>query len=185
MQHSIVARSYAEALFEVGERHGEHDGYAAAFEALGSTLGGEPRVRRFLATPNVEVAAKKAVLRSALEGRVPPRFLNFVLLVLDRRRQALIEAIGREYAALLDAKHGRMHMQVTLAHEPDETTLSAAASELTRIMGKRVVPHVRVDGDILGGLIARYEDRVLDLSLRRRLLGLRGRLLHAAIPTSA
>ncbi|MEX0893144.1 MAG: ATP synthase F1 subunit delta [Gemmatimonadota bacterium] len=185
MQHSIVARSYAEALFEVAEREGEHDTYAAAFAALGELLGSDPRVRRFLATPNVQVAAKKDALRMALDGRVPARFLNFVLLVLDRRRQALLDAMGREYGALLDAKHGRMHVQVTLAHEPDEATRSAVASELTRIMGKQVVPHVRVDSDILGGLIARYEDRVLDLSLQRRLLGLRRRLLRTALPTGA
>jgi F-type H+-transporting ATPase subunit delta len=185
MQHSIVARSYAEALFEVGERNGEHDAYAAAFGTLDALLGSDPRVRRFLATPNVQVAAKKDALRTALDGRVPARFLNFILMVLDRRRQALLGAMGTEYAALLDAKHGRMQVQVTLAHEPDEATRSAVATELTRIMGKQVVPHVRVDGELLGGLIARYEDRVLDLSLRRRLLGLRGRLLRASIPTSA
>ena len=185
MRHSIVARSYADALFAAGERSGEHEAYAAAFQALDSMLAEAPEVHRFLATPKVPAAAKKRALRAAFEGRVPARFLNFLLVVVDHRRQELLRAIGREYASLLDAKKGRMHMQVTLAHEPDEGTRSTVAAELTRIMGKQVVPHVRVDPDILGGLIARYEDRVLDLSLRRRLLGLRRRLLRTSVTSGA
>ena len=182
---STVARSYAEALFALGGRTGEHEAYARAFDALATLLESDPLVRNFLRSPKIEVAAKKQVLERALQGRVPRLFLNFVLVVLDKRRQRLLSDMAREHRLLLDRHLGRMHVQVTLAHEADERMEEEIAAELTRVLGRKAIPHVRVDPAILGGIIVRYGDRVLDGSLRRRLLGLRHRLLETALPEPA
>lgn len=184
MRESTIARSYAGALFALGERHGQTDEFGRALETLAALMESEPRLRRFLATPKVEPAAKKGVLEVALEGRVPPLFLSFLKVVVDKRRQRLLEEIDREFRAILDEHLGRVHAQVTLAREPDERTEREIATHLTQVLGKTVIPHLRVDPQILGGIIVRYGDRLLDGSLRRRLVSLRRRLLEAELPHS-
>ncbi len=182
MTQSTVARSYAQALFALGQQTGEHDSHARAFETVADVLEGDRRVRDFLGSPKIEVGAKKQALIASLQGRVPRLFLNFLLVTLDKRRHRLLSEIAREYRKLLDEHLGRLHVQVTLAHEPDERMERKVSDELTRILGRSVIPHVRVDENILGGIVVRYGDRVLDGSLRRRLLSLRHRLLEAILP---
>lgn len=180
MRDSTVARSYAEALFEVARKSGEEQAYVAAFDQLDRLLGADPRVRAFLATPKIEAGAKKAALRKALQGRVPPKFLNFLMVVLDQRRQRILPEMGVEFRLLLDQYLGRLHVQVTLAHEPNERTEEEIVAELSRILGRRVLPTFEIDPAILGGIVVRYGDRILDASLRRRMINLRHRLLASA-----
>lgn len=182
MRDPTLARNYAEALFELAERHGAHDEYLRASALLTDVLEANPRVRQFLEMPKIETRAKQRALRQALAGSVPELFVNFLLVVLAKRRQRLLPEIGREYASLLDQKLGRLHVQVTLAHQPDEQTTTRIAAELTRILGRAAIPHVRVDPAIIGGIVVRYGDRIMDGSIRRRLMSLRSRLLDVALP---
>lgn len=185
VRESTIARSYAEALFALGERHGQLEEFGAAIDLVVDTLALEPRLRLFLDTPKVEPEDKKRALREALQGRVHPLFLNFLMVVMDKRRHRVLPGIATEYHALLDEHFGRINAEVTLAREPDEEMLREIAAELTTRLGKRVVPRVRIDPGILGGIVVRYGDRVLDGSLRRRLVTLRRRLLDAKLSTKS
>lgn len=182
MRDSTVARSYAEALFEAARGSGNERAFADAFEAIEKLLRSDPRVVTFLATPKISAAAKKQVLRTTLRDVVPQRFLNFLMVVLDQRRQRILPEMGDAYRLLLDEHLGQLHVRVTLAHEPNERTEEEIVSELSRILGRRVVPSIEVDPAILGGIVVRYGDRILDASLRRRLVNLRHRLLQSAAP---
>ncbi len=182
MRNTTVSRSYAGALFELGERSGEQAAFSDAVDEVAKLLEADEKIRRFLDSPKIEPAAKKDALRRALEGSVPKPFLTFLFVVLDKRRQRLLGEIMREYRSLLDASLGRLRVGVTLATEPDEKSEEEIASELSRVLGKTVIPQLRVDPSILGGVVVRYGDRVLDGSLRRRLLGLRRRMMEAELP---
>lgn len=181
MRDSTVARNYAEALFAIAGKKGEHEEYARTLAGVASTIASDPTIGAFLQTPNVDLAAKKKALRNAFEGRIHPTVLNFILVVLEKRRQRLIGEISREYNGLLDEKLGRLHVQVTLAHPADEATEKKIAQELTRILGRTAIPHITVDPNIVGGIVVRFGDRILDGSLRRRLAGMRTRLYEAAL----
>lgn len=182
MRDRTVARNYASALFDLGVEHGEQEAYGQAFRSVSEALEADARLERFLATPKIEVAAKESAVRRALEGRVPERFLRFVLVVIRKRRQGLLPLIGEEYRTLVDAASGRVHATVTLARTPDEATERLIADRLSSMLGKTVVPHIRVDPQILGGLVVRYGDRALDGSLRRQLLSLKREMMHATLP---
>jgi F-type H+-transporting ATPase subunit delta len=182
VRERTIARNYAAALLELGRRHDEAEAYAEAFGALGEVLASEDRVRRFIETPKVDAADKEAVLRKALEGRAPERFLRFVLVVLAKRRQRILREIGEEYQTLLDEASGRLHAQVTLAREPDEAMEREIAERLSSLLGKRVTPHITVNPAILGGLVVRFGDRELDGSLRRQLVSLKREMMHAGLP---
>lgn len=174
---SIVARSYAASIFELAQTHGVVDEFTASFTALSGVVK-DPTVRTFLESPKLDAQAKKTALRAALGDRVHPLFLNFLLVVIDKRRQGLLGAMAREYQSLVEEAHGRLHVEVTVAHEPSAELHQQIRGRLSEIFGKTVIPHVNVDGRILGGIIVRHEDKVIDGSLRRRLIAMRRRLLE-------
>ncbi len=178
-ESSIVARSYAASIFELADAHGLREEFTASFSALKGALG-DAGVRTFLQSPKLDNRTKKKVLRATLGERVHPLFLNFLLVVIDKRRQALLSEIAREYYALVEEAEGRMHVGVTVAHEPSAELHQQIRAQLSEIFGKTVVPHINVDGRILGGIIVRHEDKVIDGSLRRRLIAMRRRLLEKA-----
>ena len=176
---SIVARSYAASVFELAQQHELVDEFTASFSALSGVLG-DAAVRTFLQSPKLDNRTRKTVLRAALAERVHPLFLNFLQVVIDKRRQHLLADIAREYHALVEDAAGRLHVAVTVAHEPSAELHQEIRRQLSEIFGKTVVPHVHVDGRILGGIIVRHEDKVIDGSLRRRLIAMRRRLLEKA-----
>lgn len=181
MEQATIARSYASALFALAEKTGDHEAYGRSLASVNALLDANRLIRDFLRSPKIAVAEKKRILKTAFEATVPPLFLNFLLVVLDKRRQRLLREIAREYDLMMDERLGRLNVQVTLAHEPDARELTDIASRLTSMTGKSVIPHVQVDRDIVGGIIVRYGDRLLDGSLRRRLIFLRAHMMEASL----
>jgi F-type H+-transporting ATPase subunit delta len=182
VSETTVSRSYAEALFALGEKLNQHDSFSASLEGLDATLQSTPQLRAFLASPKIRADAKKQTLRTALGGRAHPVFLNFMMVLVDKRRQRLLQEITSEYRSLLDERLGRLNVQVTVARPVDAQTEKGIAEKLSKSLGKQVIPHISVNKDILGGIIVRFGDRVLDGSLRRRLMSMRRRLLDAGLP---
>src|SRR5690606_39067521 len=168
-------------IFELGQRTGRHQEFAASMQALETLLTSDARVRHFLYSPLLDVKTRKEALRQAFGGRVHPHFLHFLMIVLDKRRQRLLPEIAQAYRELLDEHLGLLNVRVTLAHEPDERTEEEITTELSRILGRKVVPHIEVDSGILGGIVVRYGDRLMDGSLRRKLLRLRSRMLETSV----
>lgn len=178
MDATTIARSYASALHEIGQRHDAADRFGDELERLAGLLREEPRIREFIEAPTVDIEEKKRVLRSALGG-FHPLLVNFVFVVLDKRRQRLLRDIAVGYRAIRDEAQGYVRAEVTLAREPDERLEEEIRSALSRSLGKVVLPQFEVDPRILGGVRVRYEDRVIDGTLRRRLLALRRAMLTA------
>ncbi|MGI9189166.1 MAG: ATP synthase F1 subunit delta [Longimicrobiaceae bacterium] len=181
MRAPLVARNYADTLFALARSRGGDaaEEYGRGLEELSSLLDREPRIRAFLETPRVALEAKRTALREALGGRMPPTLLHFLLVVLEKRRQGSLGEIAEAYQALVDEAHGRARAEVTLAEPPDDALRSEIVAALERRLGKQVVASWRTDRDLLGGVVVRVGDQVLDGSVRRRLGDLRGRLRHA------
>jgi F-type H+-transporting ATPase subunit delta len=89
----------------------------------------------------------------------------------------LIPEIASEYRLLIDRAENRVHATVTVANEPTDPEREGLARELSRLFGKRVVPHINLNPAILGGIIVKVGDTVMDGSVRKRLAVLRQRML--------
>lgn len=182
MRDATIAGNYAETLFDLGVKHDAVDEFGRGLEAFVRLLDEAPDFRVFLETPRIGAAEKKRVLRSALEGRVPALLVNFLLVTLDHRRQRLLPRMAAAYRDLVDERMGRERVEVTLAREIDETLLAQIAQRLSALLGKTALPEVRIRPQILGGIVVRAGDRVLDGSLRRQIEELRRRLHRAPLP---
>lgn len=185
MRDETVSRNYAETLFELARKHGSIEEYGRALATVADLLDGDARFRVFLETPRIEDDERKAVVRKAFGEALPRNVVNFVLVTIDKRRQRLLRGISREYNLLLDVHLGREHVEVTLARQPDEATKELVAERLSEVLGREAIPHFRVKPEIIGGLVVRTTDTIYDGSLRRRLDGMRRRLLQAELPGEA
>ena len=182
MRDETIARNYAEALFELAERHEGVEAYGTGVQLVARLIDENDDFRRFLETPRISVGQKKEVVRRVFGETLPTRLVNFLLITLDKRRQRLLRAIAHEYMGLMDQHFNRVHVEVTLARQFDEKSMEEMEKRLTVALGKTAIPHVRVKPGILGGAIFRTGDTIYDGSLRRRLEGIRRRLLKADLP---
>ena len=183
MRDETVARNYAETLFELASRNESIQEYGDALRMVAGLLEDDSRFRTFVETPRIDDETKKDVIRKVFRDKVPKQVMNFVLITIDKRRQTLLREISAEYLLLLDDHLGREHVEVTVARPLDDTTANVVSERLSKMLGKQVIPHIRVKPEILGGLVVRTGDTIYDGSVRRRLEDLRRRLLTARIPS--
>ena len=185
MRDETVARNYAETLFQLALRNNALQGYGDAVEMVAKLIEEDSKFRLFIETPRIDDADKKNVIKKAFEASLPKHVVNFVLITIDKRRQRLLRSISQQYQVLFDAHIGREHVQVKVARPADDATREVIAEKLSVALGKEAIPNFRVDAGILGGLVVRTGDTIYDGSIRRRLEGLRRRLLAADLPTDS
>jgi F-type H+-transporting ATPase subunit delta len=179
MNDSTIGRNYAETLLLLSKRDGPAsvEQWGELIEAVANAMRDDGMLRTFLESPKIAASQKIEIVEKALGERVPRLFLRFIETVISKRRQMLIPAIATQYRALLDEAEDRVHVNVTVARDAGETEREGLTRQLSRLFGKRVVPHFTTNPAILGGLIVRVGDTVMDGSVRRRLSTLRNRMV--------
>jgi F-type H+-transporting ATPase subunit delta len=177
MREPTIARNYAETLLELAQKAGDLRGWGEMIEKIADTMDSDRRFRVFLESPRVSAQRKNEILQKALGGQLPRNFVRYLQALVNHRRQMLIPTIAHEYHDLVDRVEGRVHASVTVVREADEEDAAIVTKHLSRTLGKEVVPHFHVNPGILGGVIVRVGDTVLDGSVRRRLLKLRARMV--------
>jgi F-type H+-transporting ATPase subunit delta len=178
MREPTIARNYAEALLELAQRANDLRGWGEMIDQVSDGIETERRLRTFLESPRVSAQRKNEVLQKAY-GSLPRNFLRFLQALINNRRQMLIPVIAHAYHDLVDEVEGRVHASVTMAREVDDSDRAVVTKQLSRVFGKEVVPHFLVNPSIVGGVVVRVGDTVLDGSVRRRLATLRARMLSA------
>jgi F-type H+-transporting ATPase subunit delta len=174
---TTIARNYAEALLALARKAGDLDGWGAGINGLALAIQADPRLRNFLAAPQIAAAQKNAVIAKAFSDKLPKLMVRFLQKLVDNRRQLLIPEIAVEYGNLVDETAGRVHAQVTVAREVSDSDRERIAAELSRAFAKTVVPHIHINPAILGGVVVRIGDRVMDGSVKKRLATLRSRVM--------
>jgi F-type H+-transporting ATPase subunit delta len=174
-----VSRRYARALFSIGVDRGSFEQLGKELDAVAELWAGSAELRQALENPVFRTGEKRAVLQSLLV-RVAPTVdvQKFVLLLLERRRLPAVPAIARAYREMADLHTGRVRAHVTSAQALAPAELERVRQSLARRTGKQVILESAVDPALIGGLVARVGDLVLDGSVRTQLGTLRDRLLN-------
>ena len=177
MRDTTIARNYAEAFLVLATKANDREGWGRTLSDIANAVERDERLRRFLEAPQISGEQKNEVLAKALGDRMARPMLRFLQILVKNRRQMLIPTIAAEYQDLVDAIEGRVHARVTVARDPAEDERRAIAAELSRALERTVVPHFVVNPAILGGVVVRVGDTVMDGSVRRRLGLLRSRMV--------
>lgn len=182
MTNETIARNYAATLFDLAQRHDGLEAFAGGMDIVVGLLDQNRNFRLFLETPRVADRDKKQVLKKVFGDALPRPLLNFLLVVIDKRRQRILGEIGGEFRALLDEHLGRAHVTVIVARALDSDAIEKLSQKLSAFLGKEAIPHVRVKPEILGGVHLKSGDTVYDGTLRRRIKQLRRQLVSVVLP---
>ncbi|HUO51586.1 MAG TPA: ATP synthase F1 subunit delta [Gemmatimonadaceae bacterium] len=180
MREPTVARNYAEVLAALAGEAKDLDGWGAIMDQVAQACTTDERLKEFLASPRVSAVEKARIIGEAYGARMPRKMVRFLQSVVMHRRQHLLAEIAIEYHTIVDRLTGRVHAQVQVAKEPAAGEKQAIETQLARITGKTVVPHYAVQPRLLGGVVVRIGDTVMDGSLARRLASLGQRMLGSA-----
>ena len=180
MREPTIAKNYAEALIDLAQKDGDLAKWGRLIDQFADAMNSDAKLAGFLASPRVAASEKNRILALALEGQVPQTFLRFIQAMVKNRRQLLIPMVATEYHSLVDVVENRVHAAVTVAKAASEADQKLIADRLSKVVGKTVVPHFYVNPAVLGGLVVRVGDTVLDGSVRRRLARLKTQMLGRA-----
>jgi|YNPMSStandDraft_1061717.scaffolds.fasta_scaffold20072_4 F-type H+-transporting ATPase subunit delta len=179
MREERVARRYARALFQVALREQAVEVVNEALHQLLRALQEQPSLQRLLLTPYIPRERKRQMIRQAIERQTHPLLVSLVDVVVDKRREGILPEIAREFAALRDEHLGIVRVHVTTAYLLAPQQEEALIQSLQQRTGKTVVLETQVDPSLIGGVMVRIGDTVIDGSLRGQLQRLKQYLLNA------
>ncbi len=175
-----TARRYAEAALSIAERDDSLETWVAALETATTRLV-VPDLMRVLADPALPFESRRTVAEQVMADVVTGGPRNLVLLLVRRGRIELLPEVASQLRRLYDQRQGIVGATVTSAAPLTDTEVDALRERLAGMTGGRVDISLQVDPDILGGVMVRIGDRLIDGSVRGRLERLRTKLASGAL----
>lgn len=167
---AAVSDPYAEALMSIAQANGLEDHFGDELKGFLWLLGESKDFEAFLANPLLKPEDKKAIIRQLAGEGVNPLLVNFLLLLVDRRRIIFLSAIANKYLQLLRKLRNAVLAEVTTAAPLREDQQNAIAEKVKGMTGASSVElSVKVDPSLIGGVIVKVGSQVLDASLRGQL----------------
>jgi F-type H+-transporting ATPase subunit delta len=175
MKSFRVARRYARALLEVAPRD-QAEKWGAELEKLARIVESPELISR-LASPELSQESREQAMQKIAE-RLDLSFplRSFAVVLARHGRIAAIDAVSQSYQDLLDQQLGRERATLTFAIQPDAATVERVVAGLETIARKKIIPTIKVDPALLGGLMAEMGGKIYDGSLATRLTEAQRRL---------
>jgi len=177
---TTAARRYAEAAFETALRDESVEAWRRELDAAAAVLG-DPGVAAGIHNPAIATASREEAVRSGLARNVSAPVLNLILFMIRRGRIEDLPRVAAEFGRLDDQRKGIVHATATSATALEPTEIRALTARLEQMTGGTVELNVTVDPGLLGGLVVRVGDRLIDGSVRGRLERLRSQLVSGAL----
>lgn len=180
MPKGAIARRYAGAMFDIGLKQHSLERTLEDVRGIAQVFA-HRKLAYLLREPKVPAQRKETAIRQALVNKVLPTSLNLALLVVQRELVDIMPNIANELEQLVLNYKNEAIADVTTATRIDDAELTQIKQALEKRTGKTIITLARVQPDILGGVIARVGDQLIDGSVRSRLAALRQQLLKSAL----
>jgi len=173
-----LASVYGRSLFEAAQDAERLDEVKEQLGQVADALDGDRDLQVFFFSPYLTSDEKKDGLHKAITG-ADPLVQNFLELLIENHRMPALFRIRREYDRLWDEVNKRLPVTITSAVELDDATVQHIGDRIGEQTGRKVELATNVDPDVLGGLVVRVGNTVLDASIRHRLEQLRKQVTRA------
>jgi F-type H+-transporting ATPase subunit delta len=174
-----VARRYARALFDLAQEQNLVDQVERELDLVLHAAAGSKELQMLLELRTISAEVKHAALDKAFGGKLSTLTLNFLHVLIAKRREAILADVKNEFVALANQARGIIEVEVRSARPLDSDVLAALQNKLAARFGKQVQMHTRVEPELIGGLVVRVGDQLLDGSVKTRLQRLKSRLVAA------
>jgi len=181
-QNSPLAKTYAEALLELAVAQpdpGAAEMIGLQLAAIRKIVREEPLVTPLLVDPAIGGLERHQLLDRVFKGRVDELLLKFLHVLADKERLNLLYSICGAYQIMLDERVGKVEVDMTVASRLDPAAVENVRQRIGAALKRDVVLHQYVDEKILGGLILRVGDKLIDGSVQAQLTAMREKFLAA------
>lgn len=179
-----IARRYAEAVFDLGKEHNSVDRWRDDITVINEYIGN--RALLFvLSEPKVAFAKKQGILEDLFANRIQRDALGLVIVLTERQLLDILPRLTMEFERLYDDYKNQAKATLTTALPLDADEQAQIVASLQRLTGKTVQLTTNVDASILGGVVARVGDTLIDGSVARRLAILREQIATGVLPAAA
>jgi len=174
-----LAQVYARSLFAVAREQDKLDELREQVAQFADALNGNRDLVVFFFSPYFSIKEKQEALGRVLDG-ADQVLLNFLSLLIENHRMPVIFRIRQEYERLWDEENRTLAVEITSAIQLDQATTESLGKTIGERAGRKVTLAARVDPDILGGIVVRVGNSILDASIRNRLEQLRRHVAQGA-----
>ena len=172
-----IVRRYASALFAAAQKADLVDRIESDLGFVSYVFETSPDLLEAMTSPRVPRDVKKSIVDSLFVDKVDDITLSYVKLLVDKRREEAITLTEQEYLELANEARGVLSADVTTAVRLSEDEEARLREKLSAITGKTVLLTKTVDPRIMGGVVVRVGDKVMDGSIRGQLAALKDRFL--------
>ena len=169
MANETLARRYATAVFSLAKEANAIEATGRELSMIANTIDSDPATADFFVSPVVARNDKERALTAAFQGKVGTIALHTLLLLVRKRREALLDELVAEYRKLELEARGVEPLTLTTARELSEAEVRSTVEQLERVYGKKFEAVVRHDPNLIGGVRVAMGDRVIDGSVAGRL----------------
>ena len=174
MKQTILARRYAKALFAVGKENDAYEAYNETLQGVAGLYTSIPEVADSLTNPLYPVDVRMKVMSGLIDSiKVDKISANFLNLLVEKKRAEILPEIAEEYKIMVDDAKNISHGSVTSAVELSDELQAQVQATLEKLTGKKVELSTSVDPSLIGGIVAKVGDLVLDGSIKTQLAGLK------------
>ena len=169
MAELAVDLTYGTALLEAARETGQEDRILEEGLSLVEIMKQEPDFRKFISYPGIPADEKKEVIVSVFEGTICQELLNFLCILVDKRRAGRFESIMKAYRSMRDKEEGVLYGTVLSTIGLDELRISEVEAEVSRLLQSKVCLTSEVDPGLLAGIKVMIDGKIIDASYRRKL----------------
>jgi ATP synthase F1 delta subunit len=174
-----IAQVYARSLFEVGKENDELDEIQEQLGQFADAINESRELQLFFFSPYFSSQEKKDAIGKIVDG-ANGHFENFLELIAERHRMPAVFRIRREFDSLWRQENKLLEVRITSAVELDDDLVKTIGQRIEEQTGQRIDLDANVDPDVIGGLVLRVGNMVMDASVRGRLERLRKEVARAA-----
>lgn len=179
MLNQAVARRYARALFDLAQEKGLVDQVDREFGMVVSMIASNRRLEAVMDDVLIAPEVKRDLVEKLFTGKLSPLVMNFLLVVIRKRREAYFPLMYRSFLDLANEARGIVEVEVRSAVELSDELKQNLELKLVSHLGKRVKFQTQVAPDLIGGLVVRVGDELMDGSVKTRLQRMRDRLIRS------
>jgi len=168
----LVAKTYSEALFAVAKEDGSIETIFEEFKSVVAIFNNEPTFYDLYQAPVINNEERKSMVKEVFEGKISPELLNFMLVLIDKGRTTQFTRIFKAFNELYDDYKGYLNVTVESAIELKEEEQEALKHQLDKLTGKDCKLTAIVEPSIIGGMVVKVGDKIIDGSIQSKLKGL-------------
>ena len=174
MKNMAVARRYAKALLLIGKDDGQAEAYKEELDGFSDLMEREKELEQAICNPLYDVEGRRKVLQAVIEKlKLSMVIRSLLILLFDKGRIGFLGSINDFYKKLADELKGIARASLVSATELSEDAIKKIRSTLSKMTGKEVMLEVEQDASLIGGVVTRLGDLVLDGSIKTQLLNMR------------